>query len=376
MLVLAFAVTRLVALWGFEVRGVDWLHVGPVYVADPAGFVATANYIAQHGVIPTEDNPQYRQFAGLSLLMILPNFVIHNMVWSGYFVVTVSALLCLLLIQYLFDDFRLSLISCVFLPYCITTTCTIFAEAPTMLCFLVGLWVLRDFRERPAILCLGLFIAGYCLVLRQSAGFFVIPFLFILARQSPGGTTLAAIKVTAVALLPILLYLLWNWLTIHELFPQLKLHREAFLEELKVAHNHGRYSTTMFDFPFHSLIAGLTDPHERVGKRLSILLTVVAVFAAFGMLCRTVKREGMNPRGALALAFAVALGVHMIFHFSLGGVFGYKWLDRHFSQLNPIIDWALFYGRNLRWPWIAFLAVSGVIFAIGTGPGAHYLIFK
>ncbi len=105
-------------------------------------------------------------------------------------------------------------------------------------------------------------------------------------------------------------------------------------------------------------------------------MTVATAFLALGILCVTAWRQNGNELGVLALAFATALAVHMIFHFSLGGVFGYKWLDRHFSQLNPIIDWALFYQRNLRWPWIAFLVIVGVIFAIGTGPGTPYLLFK
>ena len=130
------------------------------------------------------------------------------------------------------------------------------------------------------------------------------------------------------------------------------------------------------DVPFRSLISGLTDAHERIGKRLSIMMTVTVTFLALGLLIRIVKKEQMNERGALALAFAAALATYMLFHFSLGGVFGYKWLDRHFSQVNPIIDWALFYQKNLRWFWIFCLVLSGVIFAIGTGAGTHYLIFK
>ena len=375
-IVLLFSVTRFATILGFEYRQVDWLQSGPIYVSDPAGFVATANYLEQTGCMPTEDKPKYRQFAGLSLLMLAPNLFVKNMVWSGYLIVTTSAVLSLILIQYLFDDFRLSLITCVFLPYTITTTCTIFAEAPTMLCFLVGLWVLRDFRDRPVLLYLGIIVAGYCLVLRQSAGFFVIPSLVIIAWGSLGGTLFGIIRIACAALLPIAIYLLWIWVTIHQLFPQYKLHREAFLLELGVAHNTGRYSTTMLGIPFQSLIAGLTDSHERIGKRLSVLITVGTAFLALGLLMWTLRREGKSELGILALAFASALAVHMIFHFSLGGVFGYKWLDRHFSQLNPIIDWALFYQRNLRWPWIVFLVVSGVVFAVGTGPGAHYLYVK
>ncbi len=245
LILMLFVVTRFATICGFECRQVDWLHSGPVYVADSAGYVATAEYVSRHGYMPTEDQPKYRQFAGLSLLMLIPNLLLHNLIWSGYVVVAISATACLFLIQYLFNDFRLSLIACVFLPYWITTTCTIYAEAPTMLCFLIGVWVLRDFRDQPRILYLGVFIAGYSVVLRQSAGFFVIPFLVIMAWKSPGGTLLAATEILCVAMLPLGIYLAWNWITIHEFFPQFKLHREAFFMELQVAHNTGRYSATL-----------------------------------------------------------------------------------------------------------------------------------
>lgn len=365
-----FAVTRLITIWGFECRHVDWL------ANDPGGYVATANYVAQHGYMPTEDKIIYRQFAGLSLLMIAANLVIGNMVVSGYVVVGVCALASLALIQYLFDDFRLSLISCVFLPYWIATTSTIFSEAPTVLCFLIGLWVLRDFPNRPLPLLLGILALGYCLVIRQTAGIFVIPFLFVLAWKYRGGSFFRAVMLTVIALVPIAVYLAWNWMTIHQFFPQYKLHRESLLAEIASHPDPGRYSPTMFDFPFHSLVAGLTDPSERIWKRLDVLVTMGIVFAALVCLLQVIWREKMKEKGVLAIAFTVALLVHTLFLVSLGGDYGYKWLDRHFSQINPIIDWALFYGRPLRWIWIAALVVAGVVFAISTGIGSHYGIFK
>lgn len=371
LLILAlFAVTRLLTVWGFEHRGVDWL------ANDPGGYVATANYVAQHGYMPTEDKIIYRQFAGLSLLMIAANLFIGNMVISGYVVVTVSAIAALFLIQHLFNDFRLSLISCVFLPYWITTTSTIFSEAPTVLCFLIGLWALRDFQERPALLCVAMIAAGYCLVIRQTAGIFVIPFIFIMGWKYREGSFVRAVGLVALAMIPISIYLLWNWVTIHELFPQVKLHRESMLANLALYPDPSRYSPTMFDYPFHSLFAGLTDPSERIGKRLSVLASCTVVVAALACLLRVIYLERKNEKGVLAIAFTAALLIHVSFLVCLGGDFGYKWLDRHFSQINPIIDWALFYHRPLRWCWIIFLVVAGTLFAISTGIGAPFGIFK
>jgi hypothetical protein len=365
-----FVVTRLVTVWGFHERQVDWL------ANDPGGYVATANYVAQHGYMPTEDNIIYRQYAGISLLMIVVNLLVGNMVTSGYIVVTVCAIASLFFIQYLFDDFRLSLISVVFLPYWITTTSTIFSESPTVLCFLIALWALRDLQARPLLLGLMMIIAGYALVIRQNAGLFVIPFIFIMGLKYPGGSFLRACVLVALAGITITIYLLWNWLTIHQLFPQVKLHRESLLAEIAAHPDPARYSPTMFDVPFHSLVAGLTDPSERIGKRLSVAATLLVVFSALGCLIAVIRREKFSRTGVLALAFTAALLVHLLFLVSLGGDYGYKWLDRHLSQINPIIDWALFYHRPLRWIWIALLTLLGVIFAISTGIGGPFLIFK
>ena len=365
-----FIVTRLVTVWGFEMRGVDWLG------NDPGGYVATANYIAAHGYMPTEDQIIYRQYAGISLLMIVVNLLAGNMVISGYIVVTVCAIASIFLIQYLFDDFRLSLISTVFLPYWITTTSTIFSEAPTELCYLVGLWAFLRGQERPALVLLAIIFAGYALVVRQNAGIFVMPFIFIMAWQFRGDRFLRACGLAALAMIPIVLYLLWNWLTIHQLFPQTKLHLESLRAEVAAHPDPSRYSTTLFDYPFHGLIAGLTDPSERIFKRLSIVATLLVFFAAFGCLVSVIRREKLSPTGIMAIAFAAAMFIHFLFLVSIGGDYGYKWLDRHLSQLNPIIDWALFYHRPLRWPWIALLTIAGMIFAISTGIGRPFLIFK
>ena len=370
LILLLFIVTRLVTVWGFEMRHVDWLG------NDPGGYVATANYIAAHGCMPTEDQVIYRQYAGISLMMIPLNLLVGNMVISGYIVVTVCAIASLFLIQYLFDDFRLTLISTVFLPYWITTTSTIFSEAPTELCFLVGLWAFLRGQERPVLFVLAIIFAGYALVVRQNAGIFVMPFIFIMAWQFRSDRFLRACGLAALAMIPIAIYLTWNWLTIHQLFPQTKLHLESLRAEVALHPDPSRYSTTLFDYPFHGLIAGLTDSSERIFKRLSIVATLLVFFAAFGCLVSVIRREKLSPTGIMAIAFAAAMLIHFLFLVSIGGDYGYKWLDRHLSQLNPIIDWALFYQRPLRWAWIALLTVAGVIFAIGTGIGGHFGIFK
>ena len=255
---------HVVTAWGFAYRGVDWL------AEDPGGYVATAHYIAQHGYMPTENLVIYRQFAGLSLMMVVANLAIGNMVISGYVVVIACALASLTLTQYLFCNFRLSLISCVFLPYWITTTCTIFSEAPTVLCFLIGLWALRDFCEHPVLLLLAMLIAGFSLVIRQNAFFFILPFIFIMGWKCRNGNFLQAVILCSVAMLPILIYLSWNWITIHELFPQLNQQRESLLGERALHPNPSRYSATMLDVPFRRLWGSCDrDPSRNESENVS-----------------------------------------------------------------------------------------------------------
>jgi len=372
LILLLFVLTRLVTIYGFHYREVDWMSGE----SDPQGYVATANYVAQHGCMPTEDKQIYRQFAGLSLLMIPVSWVTGNMETAGYVVVMLSGIGCLFFMQYLFDDFRLTVIFTVFMPAWIMSTSTIFSEAPTMLCFLTGFWAVRDLRERPGLFYLAILVAGYALVIRQTSFLFLMPVLFLLAWRFPGGNLRRAIGTCAVASVPILGYLAWNWFTIHQLFPQAKLHHEELLhlvqEKIETDHaDPARYSRTMFDVPFHSFVAGITDPTERLGKRISAMGIVGTTIAALAALLLTAWKYRGTPRGLIAAAFGIALLFHLLFHVSLGGNFGYRWLDRHMSPLSPIIDWVLFYHRPLRWIWIILLIIGGVVFAANTGIGVR-----
>ena len=182
IVLLVFALIRLIAVTAYRERGVDWQSPG----LDPAGYVATADYISSHGVIPTEAEDKYRQFPGLSILMAAINPIFGNMVISGNVIVAASAALTLILIQILFDDFRLTLLSIVVLPYTVVNTATILSEAPTILCFMVGIWALRDHREKAIPFWLGMLIMGYSLVIRESAVVYVYPIVFWLAWRWAG----------------------------------------------------------------------------------------------------------------------------------------------------------------------------------------------
>ena len=126
-----FGLVRIATAQALDYRGVHY--------DDDIGYVAGAIYIVEHGHVSDVHSQLYRQFPGLSLLMILPNLLLHNMVLSGYVVVIGCALADVCLVQYLFNDFRLTVIFTFFFPWWITTSVAIFSEPSSDLCFLLGI---------------------------------------------------------------------------------------------------------------------------------------------------------------------------------------------------------------------------------------------
>jgi len=106
-----------------------------VHYDDDTGYVAGAMYILEHGHVSTEHSQLYRQFPGLSLLILVVNAVVGNWVLSGYVVVIVSALIAICLVQFLFDDFRLTVIFTFFFPWWITTSSAVFGTIGRCLFF-------------------------------------------------------------------------------------------------------------------------------------------------------------------------------------------------------------------------------------------------
>jgi hypothetical protein len=289
------------------------------------------------------------------------------MATTGYLIVITTALGSLVLMQHLFDNLRLTLISSVFLPYWVISTTTIYAEGPAVLCFLIGVWVLRDFRKRPILLSLGILVAGYSLVIRPPSLFLAVPTLALIAWRLPGGNLSLSIRVTILLMLPFAIYLGWNWLTIHQLFPQGRL-QSADMEAFRLRNpdpNH--YTVQEFNFPFRGIVEGLTDPGEKISKKISVVGSIATAIVALVCATRMAIKEGDPQRRALATGFAAALFLYLLFHSMLWPLASYKYIDRYLSGANVVIDWAIFLERPLRWPWILALAIGGVIFAAHMG---------
>jgi hypothetical protein len=362
-----FLLTRSLTCWGFAHSGMQWLSGN----TDPAGYIATAQYIAQNGHLSLDDDQHYRQFAGLPLLMVLLKPLFGDYAVTGYVIVLASGLGALALVQRLFDNLRLTLIFAVFLPYTIITTSTIYSEAPNIICLLLGFWAVRDYRHKPWLVCLGALIAGYCLVIRPPAVFLVLPVLPLLAWKLPGGSFGLGVLVAVLIMVPFSLYLTWNAVTIHELLPQ----RRLSLEDMKVfaSRNPAHYLYGEYNFPFRGTIEGLTDPGEKLAKKFSVLECIATALLALAVLARTAWRDADPQRRVIATAFGLSLGIYLLFHVSLFPVISYKYLDRYVAGANLMIDWALFSQLPLRWGWIAAMALTGVLIASNAGGAPHVL---
>jgi hypothetical protein len=364
---LLFVLTRLATMGVFELRAVDDV--------DCDGYIATANYIAAHGHIPAVHDQHYRQFPGLSMLMVVANVVVRDMTASGYVVVMLSAAATILLVQYLFDDFRLTILFVCFFPWWITTTSEILSEGPVDLCFLLGFWAMRDARPWSFLYFLGLIACGYGIVIRQTALFLILPFVIVFAfRQEKNDWRRAAVA-GGMTLLPLLALLTWNEVAVGQILPQSALQRE-FMQTLNAqTPDPARYSQRMVDWPARGLLEGLTDPHQPASKKIMIVAALALTGLAFACLVFLARTSWSTPVGITATAFAAGLLIYTAFHLCIGGISGYRALDRYLSQLVIVIDWGLFYRRNLRWPWIVLLCLFFLIYAFFTDTGTHRLGF-
>jgi hypothetical protein len=367
---LLFFATRAVAYSVIHARGGDYL------ANDPSNYIAMATYFEQHHAPPAEDNQSYRQFAGLSLLMWPTNLLVGNMILSGLIVSAGGSILSVFLFHHLFRDFRLSLMFTIFLPWWIAANYTIVSEGAAMACFLVGVWALRDHPDNALLLILGLLVAGFSVVIRQTALFYVYPFIFLYALLQPGQGLAKAVLYSVIAIVPFAAYLAWNWVNIHMLFPQLRMQQETTAIFLSELHHPQWYGSSNITWPFRSLIVGTLDPEQNFWKKLSSDFSVLVALVAVVAMCARAAADKGKAVFPLHTAIAVALFCHVGFHLCVGNVAGFKWQDRYMSQINPLIDYALFFNQPLRTPWIICAALGGTLFAAATGNGGHFLFFK
>lgn len=359
---LLFIATRLLIDAGYEYRQ------GSILGFDAEGYISTAQYLETHGHVPTEVCESSRVFPGLPLLMVVVDQLVHNTALAGLIIAWSAGLGSILLFHYLFREFRLTVIFTVFLPYWMATTSTIWSEGPTIFCFLVGVLAMVKLQTRQPLFWLCLLVAGYGIVLRQTMVWALIPFLAVYGWRHPELGWKKNGLILAVTLFPLLLYLEWNWITVHELFPQAASQAFYTYEMVDFRPNAAHYHRQLLDWPGYSVFAGLTDPRESGLKKGVVLTTIALVGAAAVLLVRAARAEKAEEISCLDWAFAVALLLFFLFHLGVGGTAGFCALDRYVAQLNPIMVYGLFYRRPLRWGWIALLGAAGLYFAVNIGP--------
>jgi len=291
--------------------------------------------------------------------------LIGNTIAAGFLISWLSSIGSLIAFHALFRNFRLTLLYVVFVPSWLASSTLIMSEGLTFLLMLTAIWALHresSFRRRLFLL----FIAGYVLVVRDTAIFFMVAFIAVWwweeERKRFGWVRLLAYGL-AIATLPVV-YLAWDWITLGELFPQLRSQLAYFLLTAD-----GGYPKHLLAWPGQALIHGLELGSIPLAKKLSVLCSL---FLCVGVILRYYFcRVGTVARD-LARPFAAASLAHLLFHLCVGGSFGFSSFDRYVSHIDPLLAKGVTGDRQLRWFWITVATLIGILFAGFTGhsPGA------
>jgi hypothetical protein len=358
-----FLLSRAVIFYIFRLRGMDDI--------DGHGYVATANYLAQHGHLPTEFNELYRQFPGLSILMALLNPVIGNMTLTGHLLVIGCSIGSIVLMQYLFNDLRTTIIYVFFFYGFMNATSTyyIMSEAGVDACFLLCCAALLKSRPSSPLYWMGLFVGGFSVVIRQNAAFLIFPFIFVYTLANAPVTWRRVIWPNLVSLLPLVIYLAWNWVTIRELFPQAVL-QHTMVHKIDMQFL-GFSRDELFSPPFASIILGLGLSTVSLAKKINVALSLLLVAASLFCLYRRVRLGPQNRDFKLAASFLAGLGAYFIFHLCIGGISGFFFFDRYLSQASMIMTWALFYQTKFPWTGVALIALYFTFVACFSGLGPY-----
>ncbi len=357
---LLFVATRAAVLGLYSLRHFDVLQ------SDPGNYIAIADYLTQHGHLPSGPEIAWRQFPGLALLMALVNPLVGNMERTGYLVSWACSLGSVLLFHRLFRDFRLTLLYVVFVPSWVACSTLIMSEGLTFLLLLTAVWALcRESRLGPRLLLLA--VAGFALVARNTALFFllslVLAWWWSAERDRPRRLILYLLALGA---LPGL-YLAWNLAAVGTPFPQ-KAGQETYFA---FTASEG-YPTSMLAAPGRSLLHGLGLASVPLAKKLSVVASLLLAGWVVVRFLILKPRAGTPDEGqVLRHAFGWATLAHTLFHLCLGGSFGFSSLDRYISHAQPALALGLApdpeSGRRIRLVWIALLALVGILFAGLTG---------
>ena len=259
---LFFVATRFVVFEIYALRHYNMLQT------DPGDYISVAVFIASHGRLPNDGSIESRMFPGLPIVMSAVNLVVGNMVLTGYLVSWLSALGSIFLFHKVFRNFRSTLFYVTFVPYWLMTSTLIMSEGLTSLLMLTAIWAFRE-RTLPRRLLL-LMLAGFVLVVRNTAIFFLVPFLIGYTWHKRCDWWRLFAFAGACAVLP-LAYLAWTGATLHEFFPQQRGQLAFFLT---IA---GDYPARLVTWPGQSLLHGLALTYVPLAKKLSVLASLILI---------------------------------------------------------------------------------------------------
>jgi hypothetical protein len=354
---LLFVATRFGVFELYELRHCHALQ------GDPGDYISEALYIANHGRLLNDGSIDSRLFPGLPIVMSAVNLLVGDMALTGYLVSWLSALGSIFLFHKIFRNFRSTLLYTIFVPYWLVTSTFIMSEGLTFLLMLTAVWAFRE-RALPQRL-LFLALAGFMLVVRNPAVFFLVPFLIASWWHRRDDWRRLLAYAGASAALP-LAYLAWTGVTLHEFFPQ---QRGALALVLQTA---GDFPARILTWPGQSLLHGLALAGIPLAKKLSVLASLVLLVGVtvrlFAWGSHSDLRNHADSTGLdLAQPFGWACMAHLFFHLCIGGSFGFSSFDRYVSQLDPLLVRGLAGDRQVRWVWIGVATVVGVLFAGLTG---------
>jgi len=354
---LLFVATRLGVFELYSLRHYNMLQ------ADPGDYVSAAEYITHHGRLLNDASIESRVFPGLPMVMAAVNRLVGNMVLTGYLVSWLSALGSIFLFHKIFGNFRATLLYTTFVPSWLMTSTLIMGEGLTFLLMLTAVWA---FREKALTRRLVLLVAaGFLLLVRYPAVFFLVPFLIASSWHRRDDWKRFLLYAGACAVLP-LAYLVWTGVTLHEFFPQQRGQLAFFLDTA------GDYPARILTWPGQSLLHGLGLAGVPLAKKLSVLASLVLLVGVtvrfFTWGTQSELPDHADAAGAEpARPFGWACAAHFFFHLCIGGSFGFSSFDRYVSQLDPLVVRGLAGDRQVRWVWIGVAAVVGVVFAGLTG---------
>ena len=344
LLVLIFIVTRALILLFFEFRGTG------ILLFDAHSYLGLARYLKEHHFLLPYSGGIAKQFPGLPLLIALLDGIIHNTLISGFIVSWLGSLGSALLFLYVFGDLRMAILYTVFIPHWVSYSASVSNEGLSIFFYMICLATLRPENKWP-LKALMLITSGFAMVVRPTTAFVIYPCILLapLSRKQPRDLFY---KLCLVSIAPAG-YLLWNYLSSGLIFLQVGPQLARFKYYV------GGYPARLLSWPGQSMISGLLDKNIVVAKKIYVALHIVILSVAIRNL---IKDTHAGNKSAWALPFLVSTLAYSGFILFVGSKAGFSCFERYLLvQINPLIIYALFHSRPLRWIWVFALAVVSVL---------------